>query len=187
MPCSRPSRFAFVSGLVALTLLAACGKDRAPASAPPPPAATRGDEAAAKPVPARTVKTAPAAVPLPAAAAASTAFHVSAVNLGHEVNAAREITQPGNQFASDEKTIYASVVTAGITADASLNARWNYLEGAGQLITSVTQRIATDGPATTTFTLQNPDLWPEGKYNVQISVDGKVVDTQAFTIGKPAP
>ena len=100
------------------------------------------------------------------------------------MDAAQQITHPATHFAQTDKTIYASVVSVGNTPDATLSARWNYLQGAGMVISNVTQRLASDGPATTTFTLQNPDLWPEGKYNVEIAVDGKVVNTQAFTIGK---
>ena len=183
-PCSHLSLVVLLS---AFALLSACGKDRAPAVAAAPTAkpaaAARSDKAPAKPAPARTVGAAPVVVP----ARASTAFRVTAVTLGHEVNAAREITQPGNRFTANEKILYASVVTSGVTAGATLNARWNYLESTGQLITSVTQRIATNGLATTTFTLQNPDLWPEGKYNVEIWVDGKLANTQGFTIGKAVP
>lgn len=167
-----------LSGIaLAALLLVGCGKDtpNAPAPAPAPKARPTAVPAAKAAVP-KPVSAAPAA--------ASTAFRVTAVTLGHAVDAAHKVTAPGTRFNPDEKTIYASVATAGSTREATLSARWNYLEGAGQLITSVTQRLASDGPATTTFTLQNPDLWPEGKYNVEISVDGKPAATQAFEIAK---
>jgi hypothetical protein len=32
--------------------------------------------------------------------------------------------------------------------------------------------------------VQNPDLWPEGKYKVEISLDGKPVAKQDFAIRK---
>ena len=169
---------------LAALLLAACGKSTpapAPKDATSTAAVTTKRAPQAKPAAATSVaRTASAAVAsTPAPPAASTVFRVTAVTLG-----SAQVTQPSTHFTPTEKTIYANVVTTGNTPDAALNARWNYLEGAGMLITSVTQRLASDGLATTTFTLQNPDLWPEGKYNVEISVDGKVVNTQAFTIGK---
>jgi hypothetical protein len=180
---------------VALTalLLAACGK-RTP-EAPGAKATTSAAVAttAVQPVPARAATAKPSAAataptptsaPTPAPAPASTAFHVSAVTLGSAVDAAQQVTTPATHFAQTDKTIYASVVSTGTTPDATLSARWNYLQGTGMVISNVTQRLASDGPATTTFTLQNPDLWPEGKYNVEIAVDGKVVNTQVFTIGK---
>ncbi|MEO5812889.1 MAG: hypothetical protein ABIU96_13575 [Rhodanobacter sp.] len=170
---------------LATALLAACGRSapEAPTSKPAP--ATAVAATAIKPVPAKPAAiTPPAATTTTVPAPASTAFRVSTVTLGSAVDAAHQITQPATHFAQTDKTIYASVASTGNTPDATLSARWNYLQGAGMLISNVTQRLATDGPATTTFTLQNPDLWPEGKYNVVISVDGKVVNTQPFTIGK---
>lgn len=174
MPFNNPTRAAFCVAFIALSLLSACGKS-AP-DAPTPPAKIAAPAAPA------SADQAPQATPAPAPAA--TTFRVTAVTLGHAVDDANRITQPGTRFTPGEQTIYASVASVGVTRDTALSARWNYLEGAGQLITSVTQHLATDGPATTTFTMQNPDLWPEGKYNVEISVDGKPAATQAFEIDK---
>lgn len=171
-------------GLVLAATLAGCGK-RAPET---PTQAAKGaapatTAAAAGPAPARAGSNArPSTVAAPPAAAS--AFKVHSVTLGSAVDEAQHIRKPTTQFAPDEKTIYASVASTGVTPGIALNARWRYLEGAGQLISSVTQRLASEGPATTTFTLHNPDLWPEGKYDVQISVDGKPVDTRTFTIAK---
>ena len=180
---------------VALTTLwlAACGKSEPEAPAPAAATAAAVAVTTIKPAPAMIAKAvppavapalAPVAVPAAAPAAASTVFRVSAVTLGNAVDDARQITQPTTHFAQTDKTLYASVVSTGITPDATLSARWNYLQGAGMVISNVTQQLAADGPATTTFTLENPDLWPEGKYNVEISLDGKVVNTQPFTISK---
>lgn len=177
------SACAWLCVMLAATL-AGCGK-RAP-EAPTPagkPAAPATTVAAARPAPARASSSArPGTVAAPAAAAS--AFKVESVTLGSAVDEAQRIRKPTTQFAPDDKTIYASVASTGLTAGIALNASWHYREGAGQLISSVTQRLASDGPATTTFTLHNPDLWPEGKYDVQISVDGKPVDTRSFTIAK---
>lgn len=170
-------------GVALAALLAACGKNTPEPPKPgvaTPATAASAHRANTPPPAARASSVGAGAAPAPA----GTAFRVSAVTLGNTVDGAQHITKPATQFAPDDKTIYASVASTGTTRDTALNARWNYLEGAGQLISSVTQRLASDGPATTTFTLHNPDLWPEGKYNVQISVDGKLVDTRTFTIGK---
>ncbi len=182
MPCRHTPSLSIAIALALSMALSACGKH--PAETPTPPATASSSH------PARTGTVTKPAAPATAATAtpapASTAFRVTAITLGHEINAAREITAPTTHFTSDEKTLYASVTTAGSTAKATLSARWDYLRGDGQLITRVSQQLAADGPATTTFTLQNPDLWPEGKYSVQISLDGKPVATQAFEIGKSA-
>ena len=87
-------------------------------------------------------------------------------------------------FSPSQKTIYVSVDTSGTTAGATLNAKWSYLEGNGQLVTSTSQSITADGPATTTFRVVNPNQWPEGKYKVDISLDGKQVASKQFEVKK---
>lgn len=182
MPFFPSPAAATVAAAIALTLLTACGKNT-PVPADPPVTPMVAASVAHRALAAKTAPATPAAA-ASAPASAATAFRVTAVTLGTAVDSAHKVTQPTTHFAANEKTIYASVTSTGSTRDTTLTARWNYLQGAGQLITSVTQRLATEGPATTTFTVQNPDLWPEGKYNVEISVDGKPVSTQAFQIDK---
>ena len=185
------------AGLLALS---ACGKnEQQPANQPaasstaPAPAST----AAAKPAPAST-----AAAPAPAAtaatpAAASTAapasaaaapaaegFQVSSITLGDVVSSDHKVKKEVTTFSPSQKTLYVSVDTTGSTPGATLNAKWSYLEGNGQVVTSTSQSIIADGPATTTFRVQNPNLWPEGKYKVDISVDGKQVNSKAFEVKK---
>lgn len=171
--------------LVLAATLAACGKSTpgTPGNVGKATTAPETAQPATTPPPARAGSSAKSPATAAPAAAAS-AFKVRSVTLGNAVDGAQHIREPATHFAPDDKTIYASVASTGTTSGIALNARWHYLEGAGQLISSVTQRLASDGPATTTFTLHNPDLWPEGKYDVQISVDGTPVDTRTFTIGK---
>ncbi|WP_343849048.1 hypothetical protein [Rhodanobacter soli] len=190
MTRSMRSTALYSATLAGLLLLSGCGKNEpAPASTPtpastapvamtPPPAA---GTAALPPAGAASVASAasvaaPAAMPTPLA--------VAKLTLGSAVNAEHQVTRASNSFATSDKTIYASVATEGSTGGATLNAKWSYLEGQGQLVSSISQSIATDGPAITTFKVQNPDLWPEGKYKVEISLDGKPVAKQDFQIRK---
>jgi hypothetical protein len=196
---TRSARSAALYGAcLAGLLLGACSK-HSPASPASQPATAKTAAATTKPARAATAATTPATgsttarVTAPASsmatpavtATAGTALSVASVTLGNAVDAAHQVTQASNRFATSDKTIYASVATIGRSAGATLNAKWSYLEGQGQLISSISQAIATDGPAVTTFMVQNPDLWPEGKYKVEISLDGKPVATQDFEIGKP--
>ena len=187
-----------------MLLLSACGKSEAPAPAPaaastaapapapaPTPAATAPAPASTSVKPAAASTAAPAAAattaaaaPAAAPAAASAPLSFSKLTLGNAVNNDHQVTKPGTTYATTDKTIYASVATDGSTSGAKLNAKWTYTEGAGVLVSNITQSIATDGPAITTFKVQNPDLWPEGKYKVEISLDGKTVADQDFQIGK---
>lgn len=196
----RPSlttRSLQIAGLGSLLLLGACGKHEAPPTAAPPAASSAAAAAtvAAPATPAKPSTAAmPAAVPATAgtsaavapASAASTAppFAFGKLTLGDAVNAGHEVTRVADHFASDDKTLYASVATVGSSSGATLNAKWSYLEGGGQLVSNISQSVATDGPAVTTFKVQNPDLWPEGKYKVEISIDGKPVASQDFSISK---
>ncbi|MEO7065747.1 MAG: hypothetical protein ABI114_02455 [Rhodanobacter sp.] len=186
----------FSASFACLLLLSACGKqEAAPAPSPAPttsPIIAPSTPTAPTPAHAATAK-APATVP---SASVSTAAPVPATDasapiavvkltLGDVIDASsHEVTRPSHTFAANTKIIYASVTTSGRTMDATLNAKWSYLEGRGQLVSSISQSIATTGPATTTFKVQNPDLWPEGKYEVDISLDGKSVIKQSFVITK---
>ena len=193
---SLNTRLLQVAGLGGLLLLSACGKHEAPPATAPPAASSATTAVpttvAAAPAPAKPASTISAALPATAgssaavATAASTAtpFAFDKLTLGDAVNASHEVTRAADHFAPDDKTLYASVATVGSSSGATLNAKWSYLEGGGQLVSNISQSIATDGRALTTFKVQNPDLWPEGKYKVEISIDGKPVASQDFSIGK---
>lgn len=200
---TRSMRFtALYSATVAgLLLLGGCGKNEPPPAATPAPTSTAPSTAptpaTTAPAPAGTTAALPPAGASPAAtasvasaasvaapAAMSAPLTVAKLTLGSAVNAEHQVTRASNSFATNDKTIYASVATDGSTGGATLNAKWSYLEGQGQLVSSISQSIATDGPAVTTFKVQNPDLWPEGKYKVEISLDGKPVAKQDFAISK---
>ena len=200
MSFSPRSAVLFSATFASMLLLSACGKSEAPAPAPaaastaapaPAPAPTTTAPAAAstavKPAASSTAAVAPAAAATVAAtpaAAAATPLSFSKLTLGNAVNNDHQVTKAGTSFAATDKTIYASVATDGSSNGTKLNAKWSYLEGQGVVVSNITQSIATDGPAVTTFKVQNPDLWPEGKYKVEISLDGKTVADQDFQITK---
>ncbi|GLR00061.1 hypothetical protein [Dyella mobilis] len=188
------------AGLLALS---ACGKNEQQAAnqpaSPSTAAAPTAASTAAKPAPASTAAPAPAptstaaapahasttaAAPAAAAPAADNGFQVSGITLGDAVNPDHKVRKEITSFSPSQKTIYVSVDTTGTTAGATLSAKWSYLEGNGQLVTSTSQSITADGPATTTFRVQNPNLWPEGKYKVDISLDGKEVQSKSFEVKK---
>ena len=181
------------AALACLLLLAACGKHDESAPAPSPasnvaPAAS----AMPTPAPAHTAAAAPAgssaiAPAATVASAASTApapLAFSKLAVGDAIDKDHQVTRAADRFDADDHTLYASVATVGSSTDATVDATWRYLEGRGQLVSKISQSIATDGPAITTFQVHNPDLWPEGKYTVDITVDGKPAASQDFRIGK---
>jgi glucose/arabinose dehydrogenase len=188
-------RLAVLSAAIAGMLsLSACGKhdDTAASTAPATPATTAVPAPVAPSVPASapgSALPAPASTaPAPASAgttAAATAgdvlFRVDSVKLGDAV-ASNKVTRPRTTFAPSDSSIYASVVTSGRTEGSTLSAHWSYLEGKGQPVTTISQTIATQGPATTTFHIRNPNDWPQGKYKVEIAIDGKPVGSETFEI-----
>ena len=180
--------------LVGLLLLAACGKHENEAATTPPAASTTPAPAVAHTAPAPAASTpAPAAAgtaAMPASAGTSASatptpanvFKVDQVQLGEAVTAGYKIAKPTTSFDASQNTIYASVATTGATPGATLSAHFSYLEGKGEDVTTISQTIATDGPATTTFKLRNPNNWPAGKYKVEIAIDGKPAASQTFEV-----
>lgn len=186
----------YCATLAGLLMLSACGKNdqesgppaspAPPASAPapsptmPPPAATQS----APPQPAP-----PASTPPPASSSGKSAsvqphdIKVTAVTIGGAVDASSlAISKEQRRFSPQDKSIYASVATTGNTDNATLNAQWSYEDGKEQPFSSTSESIATDGPATTTFKVQNPNPWPTGKYKVVISLNGKAVASENFEV-----
>jgi pyruvate/2-oxoglutarate dehydrogenase complex dihydrolipoamide acyltransferase (E2) component len=184
---------ATVAGLLVLT---ACGKKEeqqntapaaaatAPAPAAAPAAATTAPAAPAASTTAAAAPAAPAAAPA-APVAASESLKVGSVTLGSAVGADKKVAKAKNAFAPGDKTIYASVATEGTTAGATLNAKWTFQDGETvTTVSDISQSISTDGPAVTTFKIQNPNEWPEGKYKVTVSLNGQAVGNEAFEVKK---
>jgi hypothetical protein len=182
-----------VAGLLVLT---ACGKKEDQQNAAPAPSATApaapaaAGTAPAAPAAATTAAAAPAAQPAAAPAAAAPAaaadtLKVGSVTLGNAVGADKKVAKARNAFAPSDKTIYASVATDGTTAGATLNAKWTYQDGdTATTVSDISQSISTEGPAVTTFKIQNPNEWPEGKYKVTVSLNGQAVGNEAFEVKK---
>ena len=175
-----------------LLLLAACGKHENETATTPPAASTAPAPAMAHTAPAPAASTpAPAgtaAMPAKAGTSASATpapanvFKVEQVQMGEAVTAGYKIAKPTTTFDATQNTIYASVATTGTTPGATLSAHFSYLEGKGEDVTTISQTIATDGPATTTFKLRNPNNWPAGKYKVEIAINGKPAASQTFEV-----
>jgi len=113
---------------------------------------------------------------MPAPAPAPTPAMVSSVDLGNAVGADNKVTMASTTFATKD-TIHASVATDG--SGGKLNAKWTYQDG--QTVDSQDKDVAA-GPQTTDFSISKPDGWPAGKYKVEISLDGSVVQSRDFEV-----
>jgi hypothetical protein len=142
---------------------AACGHE-----APPPQPAPQPAPVAPAPAPAPAPT---AAAPVPAAPVTT----LTSVTLSNAAGGAASAT-----FGAKD-TIYATVATnsTGATSN-TLAAKWTF--GEGTLVKDEEQKIAPNGAASTTFEISKPSGWPVGKYAVEISLDGKVVNTSTFEV-----
>lgn len=149
-----------VVAIAGALMLAACGHEAPPPPAPAPPPA----HVAPAPTPAAAAPVAPAPV-----------TSLTSVTLSNAAGGVASAT-----FGAKD-TIYATVATnsTGATSN-TLAAKWTF--GEGTLVKNEEQKIAPNGAATTTFQISKPSGWPVGKYAVEISLDGKVVNTSSFEV-----
>lgn len=137
------------------------------------------EEPVAAPAPTETPASAPmepAPAPAPAPAAATT---VSAVDLGNAIGADNKIGTPSSTFAPND-AIYASVASDGPNPG-KLNAKWSFQDG--QVVHTEDKDVPA-GPQVTQFQITKPDGWPVGKYKLEVSLDGAVVQTREFEVKK---
>ena len=139
-----------------------------------PPATTSPDTSLPPPAPA----------PMPSTPAPTAGAVVSDLQLGNAVGADNRIGSPMTSFGTKD-TLYASVTTAA-NATGTLGARWTYLGTDGTAapteVDSQTKALAGATATTHEFHVTKPDGWPAGKYRVEITHDGNVVQTRDFDV-----
>jgi hypothetical protein len=125
----------------------------------------------------------PPAAPKPAGQAAApappAAFRVARIDLGNAIGSDKKVASPASKFKPGD-TIYASVVSEGVSPNVVLVARWTYEDG--QLVSESTQTIAPTGPAATEFHISKPDGWPAGKYKVEVAANGAPTGAAEFVV-----
>ena len=153
--------------LLGAVAIAGCKKNEEPAATPPPAA-----EPAALP---------PVTTPAPMATAS-----VTGIDLGNAVGADMRVATPMSTFATGD-TIHASVATstsdAMATVPASLGIKWTYLDSdPDQVVHEETRQVNLTGAGATDFQISKPDGWPTGRYKVEVSLDGAVVQSREFEV-----
>ena len=128
---------------------------------------------------------APAPMPsTPTTPAPATGAVVSDVQLGTSVGADNRVASPMTSFGTKD-TLYASITTAA-NATGTLGARWSYLGADGNAapteVDTQTKDLAGATATTHEFHVSKPDGWPAGKYRVEITHDGNVVQTRDFDV-----
>ena len=161
---SNRLHMAMLAAMIGTAALVGCKKKEEPAALPP----VATDPAPATPAPA------------PMAATAS----VSAIDLGNAVGADMRVTAPMSTFAPKD-TIHAAVSTAtsdpAATVPGKLGVKWTHVDSS-QTVHEESRDIAFAGSGVTDFQISKPDGWPTGKYKVEVSLDGTVVQTREFDV-----
>ena len=82
-------------------------------------------------------------------------------------------------------TIYAAVSTASSDPAASvpgkLGVKWTHIDSS-QTVHEESRDINFTGTGVTDFQISKPEGWPTGKYKVEVSLDGTVVQTREFDV-----
>ena len=163
----KPNRLnmAVLAAMLGTAALVGC-KKKEEAPPPPPPVAAE-----------------PAPLPPPAPVAATAT--VSSVDLGNAVGADMRVTAPMTSF-SPKDTIYAAVSTATSDPAASvpgkLGAKWTHVDSNQVVKEEPAKDVTFTGAGVTDFQISKPDGWPTGKYKVEITLDGNVVQTRDFEV-----
>lgn len=130
--------------------------------------------------PATTEPAAPAPAPAPAPAAT---VSVTTVDLGSSVGADKKVAAPTATFKPSD-TINASVGTTtsdpAASVPAKLGAKWTFQDG--QTVKEDTADINFAGPGQTVFSINSPKGFPTGKYKVDVTLDGAVVQSKEFEV-----
>ena len=105
------------------------------------------------------------------------------VDLGKAVGPDKKVTAVIATFGVRD-TIYASVNTSGVGANAPIGAKWSFVKGDGSLIAvnETSHTISASGPSATEFHIDKATPWPKGKYKVEITLNGAVAGRQKFPI-----
>ena len=104
---------------------------------------------------------------------------VTDVTLGRAIGGDRAITDQTDNFRPND-TIYASVATEGSAASTTIRARWTYEDG--QVVDESTRTIAPNNREHTEFHISKPNGWPTGKYQLEVFVDDRSVETKKFEV-----
>lgn len=136
------------------------------------------DEPAPAPVVIDTPSTAPAPMPAPTATAT-----VTSIDLGKSADADMRIAAPMTSFGKMD-TIMAAVATStsqpAAMVPAKISAKWTFQDG--QVINEESRDVNLTGDGVTDFMISKPSGWPAGKYKLEVSLDGRMVQGKEFEV-----
>ena len=158
----HPLQTALAVALLGSLALVGCKKHQDETAMTPP----ASEPATPAPMP---TEPAPAPAPMPAS------LNVTTVDLGNAIGADNRVSTPASTFAKGD-TIHASVATDG--AAGNLTAKWTM----GDQVVDTQDKAVAAGPQVTEFSISKPDGWPVGKYKLEVSSNGTVVQSRDFEV-----
>ena len=109
---------------------------------------------------------------------------VTGVDTGNAVGADLRISAPMTSFAPTDD-IYAAVATSTSDPAASLpgklGAKWTHVDS-NQVVHEESRDVVFAGNGVTDFQISKPGGWPTGNYQVEISLNGALVQARGFQI-----
>ena len=120
-------------------------------------------------------------VPPASEVAPGEALRVTDVEVGRTIGSDGRVNDNDetDEFGPND-TIYISVDTEGTASGATLTARWTFEDG--QVVDETSQTISPSAASVTEFHISKPDGFPPGEYEVEILLDGRVVESEDFTV-----
>jgi hypothetical protein len=105
-------------------------------------------------------------------------IEVTDISIGRSINADLTIKDNTTTFRPVD-VIYASVETKG-AAPATLGVRWTYQDN--QVVDQGTREIHPTGPTRTEFHISKPDGLPEGRYRLEVTLNGASAGSKEFEV-----
>ena len=140
------------------------------------------EEPKPEPTPA-PVATQPAPAPAPAPTAS-----VASVDLGTAVGADGKLSATATGFKPKDKIIVSiGTMTSdpAATVVGKLDTKLSYINGTEVMeVKNEPRDFNFTGPGNTNVEFSKPDGWPVGKYKVEVSLDGNLVQTKEFEVTK---
>lgn len=105
-------------------------------------------------------------------------IEVTNIDIGRSINSDLTIKDNTGNFKPAD-VIYASVATKG-AAPAVLGVRWIYNDN--QVVDEGTREIHPTGDTRTEFHISKPDGFPEGRYRLEVTLNGASAGTKDFEV-----
>jgi hypothetical protein len=112
-----------------------------------------------------------------AACGPSEPLNVVAIQTGKSLNTDHSVGNHATSFRPKD-TMYVSVLSNGRGAG-TITVKWSF---AGRVVHEVTKKVSYNDQAATDFRFQAADDFPIGDYTIEVSVDGKTLETRRVKV-----